>query len=109
MIYIENYEKGITDYPKRIVRCYIEKDFFAQLQCDKSGVPVSDDMKSLYFTYIRQNGDEVSNYIDHGNKSCYNIHIDDKTYTLDTILKNPELFCSLVEHENDLLALDTLS
>ena len=36
-------------------------------------------------------------------------HIDDKTYTLDTILKNPELFCSLVEHENDLLALDTLS
>lgn len=109
MIYIEDYEKGITDYPKRIVRCYVETDFFARLQCDKSGVPVSNDMKTLYFTYIRQNGNEVSNYIDQNNKSCYNIHIDDKTYTLDTILENPELFCSLVEHENDLLALDALS
>lgn len=39
------------------------------------------------------------------NKIC----IDEKTYTFDDILKNPELFCSLVEHENDLLALDTLS
>lgn len=107
MIYIEDYEKGVTDYPKRIVRCFVEKDFFAMLQCDKAGVPVSKDMMSLYFTYIRQNGDEVSYYIDQNN--YFNIHIDDKTYTLDTILENPELFCSLVEHENDLLALDTLS
>lgn len=109
MIYIENYIKGLTDYPKRIVACYIEKDFFAILQSDKTGEPVTKDMMTLYLTYVRENGDTVSEHIDLNNKSCFNIHIDDKTYTLDTILENPELFCSLVKQEDNLLALNVLS
>lgn len=108
MIYIVNDLNG-RDYPKRILECYIEEDFFAMLQCDKAGVPVPPEMKQLCFKYINQLDDTITEYIEQNNKTHYKICIDEKTYTFDDILENPELFCSLVEHENDLLALDILS
>ena len=108
MIYITNDLNG-PDYPKRVLDCYVDEDFFTKLEADKENKPVSPDMKELYFKYINQLGDTITEHIDQSNKTHYKICIDEKIYTFDDILENPELFCSLVKQEDNLLALNILS